>query len=198
MQRNTHWRVFSCALPLMATTPGFAAEEPAFDVYGGIDYQFVRINAEYDDFTVKALSFLGGKSLSEHWSIEGFFSLGIDDDTQESNNGCVEETYELNNLLGLQLKGQRNITQNLSAWLTFGISQTSVSNDVNNGCPFKVGNVGREVDESESDISYGLGAEWRLTADSSVLLGFTQYYDDGINSDELRVRAINIGYRVNF
>lgn len=199
MQGKQHlWRIVVCVVSITTASLSFAAEEPDFGLYGGMDYQFVRVNGEYENFDVNALGFLGGKALNDHWAIEGYFSLGLGDDSKSSTRGCVEETFELDNLLGLQIKGHTQLSADLSAWFTFGIAQTSVSSSVRNACPINVGFRGYGADESESDLSYGLGGELRVTPDSSITLGFIQYYDDGIGSDELTVRGINLGFRVNF
>lgn len=204
MQRNPLLRrLRNYALPLLpawltASPLCLAAEEPAFGLYGGLAYQIVLVKAEYEDFQVNAINFLGGKELSEHWAVEGYFSLGLGDDSQTSTQGCIEETFELDNLLGLQIKGHRPLSDRLFAWFTFGLSQTSVSNRVTNSCPLYVGYRGIQADESETDVSYGVGGELRVTPDSRLSLGYVQYYDDGIDSSSLTVRAINIGYRVAF
>ena len=187
------------ALLILPTAPlAMAGEEPRFGYYGGLDYQFVRIEAEYDDYKVNALTFIGGTELSDHWAVEAYFGIGMGEDSKTTTRNCVEESFELDNLLGVQLKGHAPLNDRFSIWASFGMSQTSVSSTIRNGCPFLVTEAGTEVDASETDLSVGVGADLRITADSSLIMGFTQYYDDGAAGDDLTVRSLFVGYRVHF
>lgn len=119
------------------------------------------------------------RDLSGLISVEAHFAFGVDlmDDTsreiQSDANGkpvIVKSEAETDVVYGLYVRGNAPITEELSVYGLLGFGAAEISIDIGN----------ESVDLDESGLSYGLGVQYDVNEELSIVLDYVGYdlHDD--------------------
>lgn len=170
----------TCALALITAGSAMAA-----DPYVGGSALFV--DAEYADINDEA-SLTGitgrlGTMLNDNIGGEVRVSLGVGDDSISS--GIFKTDVELNSLIGGYMRAGAPVGQNFFPYAVLGFTRTELdySNDF----------FGNDSD-SETDVSWGFGADMSLDRKISLNVEYMNYFDkDGV---ELSGFSIGIASKI--
>lgn len=138
--------------------------------YVGIDYQMLNVSfdeSELDDFEPQAIALRVGGSLSDYAQLEARFGSSVADDNTDDGALAVD------NLIGFYLKGGMELMDLVFPYLAVGFTKVDFSSP-------------GELSETESDLSYGLGADlhfgdFQVGAEYMVLQDKTDYQLDAIS-----------------
>lgn len=156
-------------LPSWGTAQQFGGEGS----YWGVSWAMVEVG----DFDVSAVQGRYGWQWRDNFSFEGLAMFGVGDDTIGGTTG------ELDHLLGAYVVGEWPLTEMLDIYgrLGFAFAEASASNML------------ASDSESESDISYGIGATYEMSENFNLDVGYANYV-----SGDLDVNGIYIGAQMPF
>lgn len=117
-----------------------------------------------------------GYQFNQFFAAEGRIGFGIADDTVSANTtaGVQEVDVELNNYIGVY--GKAGVPVGSFAWpyVAFGYTRGEL----------EVSSPAGSFDDSDSDVSFGAGADFDLSAGSKLGLEYMRFYDeDGTTLD---------------
>jgi len=156
---------------LSVTKTAIAGSES--ESYLGVQYG-VGIYEEDDiseDFKPTALIVRLGWNFMPDFSIEGRFGVGMQDDTQSlSEFSGLDATLELDSIYGVYGTGRLKLTESLSIYGVLGASRVKGTANLSDYPEIK-------VTESNSGVSYGVGADFAVGSDVALNIEYMQYLD---------------------
>ena len=156
----------------------------AGDTYLGIQYAIGDYSEpDIPDFSPTALVGRFGGFVHPNFAFEGRFGTGIKDDTQ--NVFGFDATLELDTLVGLYGVGHLYITESSSVYGLIGFSGVD-------GTVTVAGSPDSESD-SETDLSYGVGANIGITKNVALNAEYISYI-----SKDFDLNAIGLGVVIGF
>ena len=164
-----------------------------------IDSGVTAVNGATLDEDGSASSFFFGKKINENLSIEGFYSdLGEASLAGDSGDTFVVDaiTYQFNTSATIAVS---STTVGLAAKYDFEINEKSnffVKAGFHNWeseLKVSVGTASASVTTDGSDIMYGLGAEYKLNEQFSLIAGYDNY-----TLDSEDVSLLNVGAKFQF
>lgn len=176
------------------------AWEPTFYLGGNYSATQFEPNWIYSNFTIKSLEGVAGVQLLDYLSVEGRIGAGLGEDkefaklyTQEivddEGNGTGEYGWVRADMTaGVKYYGSFYLKPHLSnekASFYALIGYTSIEMDLS--VPAIV------EDESEADVSYGIGATFRISEDVDFVMEWKKIINAGTYS--IRGGAIGFNYR---
>jgi opacity protein-like surface antigen len=189
MKNKLVYIILACSLLLLNHT---AIAQPYGEYYAGAqyakgDYNDERISANFEPSMVVGRF---GKFFNPNVAVEARLGMGLDEDTQfipELGLNGIDGTLELNSLIGVYLAGHLNLTASSSLYAIVGSSRVEAKASAP---AFPVA----DATESETDISYGVGANIGILNNVALNIEYMQYLDE----DHFDLSAIAVGALVRF
>lgn len=173
-------RVSMLAASMMASAVAMAAggaASPGFYVGGGYSDTEVEINNFGSDADVGVLFARGGYQLNQNIAFEG--RLGLLTDEDKINGWDVD----IDNIYGVYLKAGLPTQVGLYPYVLLGMTHAKV----------EVSRHGVSESDSDTDISYGFGADYWFNTQISAGLEFTKYYDK--SGDEISGLTLGLNFK---
>ena len=147
----------------------------------------VELNkTSYEDNTLEAqsnaLSVVYRNSLNDNFSVNAKFGLGVFDDNVDGL--ATDADFSIDYLAGVYVQYDLMPSSDFNVFGTLGYTQTELSVKSSLG----------DFSETESGLSYGIGAEYQLNEDFSVYLEAAKLIDD----EPIELSSYNIGFEFNF
>lgn len=199
-------KIFFISAILFFTTLSSSFSAKADGFYGGfltgstnIDSGVTAVNGATLDEDGSANSFFFGKKINENLSIEGFYSdLGEASLAGDNGDTFVVDgiTYQFNTsatiavsstTLGLAAKYDFEINEKSNFFVKAGFHNWETELKVS------VGTASASVTTDGSDTMYGLGAEYKLNKQFSLIAGYDNY-----TLDSEDVSFLNVGAKFQF
>jgi hypothetical protein len=134
--------------------------------YGEVGYTPLSLGNSDITFKPKLARFIVGKDIHENLSIEGMYATTISKDSQQGVESSVSD-------YGIYLKPKLEVAKDTEIFGRLGFVRTQL----------KVSVAGASTSASESDVSYGFGAQTKFTKDIYGQLDYTNYYKkDGVTA----------------
>jgi opacity protein-like surface antigen len=160
--------------------------------YVGVGYTMLTYSEDgFPDFDISALGVRGGYYFNNYFSVEGRFGFGVGDDTQTVSvflpgigTFTGDATVELDNMFGVYAVGHIPLTKQFQLYGLVGLTQGEITASVN----------GFSVSEDDSDLSFGVGAEFDMTPNMSLGIEYTSY----ITEDAYDVDGLGISFNYIF
>lgn len=165
---------------LMLGAPGAAAQD---STYFGANYAI----ATYKETGVEsanptALSLRLGKEISRNFAIEGRFGFGIGDDSVVVLG--IPVTVEVEQFFGFYGRGILPLSEMFSIYGLFGFTNGEITASA----------LGVSISESDSDISYGVGADLLFSKNAGINFEWAKL----LEGTGYKVEAISIGFLYKF
>ena len=164
----------SCAAVLLAVSAGALAQNTSADdsnVYFGANYASADHETAFGDIEYKGIYGRLGVQLHENFALEARLGAGLGDDTLDVAVGqtVVPIDVELKSLFGVYGRLGVNAGEHLHPYLVAGLTRIDIEGCVGALC----------VEVSDSDFSYGAGAEIRFSEKVALNIEYMNWYDDG-------------------
>jgi outer membrane immunogenic protein len=155
----------------------------ADDMYYGGNLAFIDYSESgVEDASVTALYGRVGTNWNENFSGELRVGLGIGDDTINVLGTDVD--FELNHFLGAYVKGGAQVNEVFYPYAILGFTRGEVEASA----------FGFSVSESETDVSFGLGADFTI----SESLTFNVEYMNYLDKDDAELSGFALGFSSAF
>lgn len=155
----------------------------AEDSYFGVDYMMTTYDeAGVPEFNPTAVALKFGKNMSPSMAIEGRVGFGMSDDSGEvciGGFGCADVDLEIDSLMGAYVRGIAPLSERARFYGLLGMTRGEIT----------VGAGGESFSETETDLSYGVGAEF-LMGEST---GLNLEYLLAIDKDGVEVSSLTVG-----
>ena len=160
--------------------------------YFGIQYGIAQYNEDgiSQEFNPTMLIGRFGHYFHPNFSLEGRLGLGLQDDTQrlpEFGVSGLDATLELDYILGVYGKGHLNLTDSFSIYGVLGASEVKGTASLPS-FPELNGN------ETNSGVSYGVGADLGIGKNMALNLEYMMYLD----KSEFDIGVIGLGMVFSF
>lgn len=170
-------RTWTAAAAVALTLPLVANAE---DSYFGVDYMMTTYDeAGFAEFEPTVLALKFGRNMSESLAIEGRFGFGMSDDSMEICDGCPDLTLEIDSFMGAYVKGIAPLSERAHFYGLLGMTRGELTASLD----------GDSVSETETDLSYGVGAEFLV----GQTTGLNFEYLQAIDKDGAEVSSLTIG-----
>jgi len=151
--------------------------------YVGADLGYLSYEENgYDDANILSIGGKLGVELHKYFSVEARLGTGITE--EEDYEGVQGLDLSLDYYLGAYALATLPIGEKLSIYGLLGYTKAEMSAEY----------AGFEISEDESDMSYGLGAEFKVNDKAS----FTAEYTNLLDGSTYEVTSINVGMKFNF
>ena len=184
--------LLGCALAALSANA--VAADKTGKGYVGVGYSMMTVSPELlGDYDLSALGVRGGYFFNKYFSVEGRLAFGIGDDSKTYTDGIdfVTLKLELDNSIGVYALGHIPVSDQFELYGLIGFTQVEVTGSAS-------GTLGSGSDSySDSDLSFGVGAEFNMTPALSLGLEYTSYITDG-EIEFLKYDADAINFAVNF
>jgi opacity protein-like surface antigen len=171
---------FAAVLLGLAVVTGAHAQESFYA--GGL---LTRIDYSEDGLDAKptAIGFNVGAKINQNFAVEGRVSTGLSDDSVQVL-GVIPADVKVKSLFGIYGKGILPLSDTASIYGLLGYSRV------------KLGIEGNGFDDSasDSDVSYGVGAEFALTNTTSLAIEWAQL----LKVDDAKVSGLTLGVSFKF
>lgn len=166
-----------------------AIAQPYGDYYAGAqyaqgDYNDDRVSANFEPSMVVGRF---GKLFNPYVAVEARLGLGLDEDTQFIPELGEDGKLELNALIGIYLTGHLNLTASSSLYAIVGSSRIEAEASA-------PAFPAASSTETESDLSYGVGANIGILNNVALNIEYMQYLDE----DHFDLSAAAVGVLVRF
>jgi opacity protein-like surface antigen len=161
------------------------SQTPANPWYGELAYAPVQIKQDgKTDGTAKNLRGVVGYELHPNVALEGLLSLGVKDASVTDADGPVDT--RVNRVVGLYVKPKVAVSQDIELFARLGYARTKVTSTLTA--------TGDAESESASDVSYGLGASYRINDSWSAVVDYMRYSE----KHGMRLQGWAVGLRLKF
>ena len=178
------------ASPLLFVTQSTIAGTEG-ETYVGVQYAVGNYSEDgiSEDFNPTALVGRLGRYVTPDFSIEGRLGLGLQDDTQfipEFGSG-FDATLELDSIIGVYATGHFDVTESFSLYGLLGVSRVKGETSVPSF-------PGLKSTETNSGLSYGVGADVGIGKNVALNIEYIQYLD----KSDFDLGAIAVGAVYSF
>ena len=181
---------FALSVTMLSSSTLSAAEG---DQYFGLQYASTTFEFAGEDWEPTALMGRYGKYIDDNFAIEGRLGIGTDSDTLSITNdpivGNASVEIEIDTLIGIYGVGSHDINENSSIYALIGITNGEATFSAKSSI---LGNA--SISESETDLSYGVGANIGITNTAGINLEYISY----ISKTNFDVTAVNFGFVFKF
>ena len=166
----------------------FVKKAQAAEMSLGVNYSRLNYSANNIpvDFNPTALIFKLESKVNENFAIQGRLGMGITDNCKGISG--LEACFRLNNMLGIYAKGIAPVSEKFSfhgmVGYTMGTGTATLSDGID-----KISNS-----DSNSDLSFGVGFEVRMSEHSSFNLDYIKY----MSKSDFDISAIEAGFNVYY
>ena len=176
-KRTNIARSIACGALLAVSGGVFAG-----DMYYGGNLAFIDYSEPGLDASVTALYGRIGTNWNENFSGELRVGFGIGDDTVDILGEDVD--IELNNFFGAYIKGGAQVNEVFYPYAIVGFTRGEAEASV----------LGFSVTESETDVSFGLGADFNVSESLTLNLEYMNYFD----KDSAELSGFSLGFTSAF
>ena len=135
-----------------------------------------------------------GYGVTDNFAVEGRIGFGISDDsdTETSGNASADFSFEIDHIAAAYGVVDVPVTDTLSLYGLLGIASVDVD--------LKATRPGIKTSESssETNFSYGVGAEVIFTEGFSGYVEHVQYFDENENGFDYELTGITLGAKYSF
>lgn len=165
---------------------GFGSQAMAEHYVGGNISAMKVKEDDLDNANLVALYGRLGTEFTENFSAEIRVGTGIDDDKVNVNVGGmnVPVNVELNYFYGAYVRGTIPIADAFYPYAVVGFTRAELEGKA----------FGQSVKSSGDDISFGVGADIRLTSNTDLNLEYMNYYD----KDDVSIDGFSLGFTYRF
>lgn len=145
----------------------------AGESYFGLQYGYGNYDEDGISETYESTLLVGrfGRFLTPNFAIEGRLGTGLDDDTYNLPEfGDRDVTLEMDSMFGLYGTGHFNFTESSSIYGVLGVSQVKLTSSMPDFPAV-------EETESNSSVSYGIGADIGIGSSWALNIEYIQYLD---------------------
>lgn len=168
MFKKTHIARSLVCGALLAASSGVSAG----DAYYGGNLAFMDYSELGLDANVTTLYGRIGKNWNDNFSGEARLGFGLTDDTVEILGEDVD--LKLSNFMGAYVRGGAQVSEAFYPYAILGFTRIDA----------KVSGFGESVSDSDTDVSFGLGADFNASPSVTLNLEYMNYYDkDGAELD---------------
>lgn len=171
-------KIYTTLMLLLFTPFAFANDSYALFSYSMIDYEEEGIS---DDANLNAISAAYGKNFSDAVAGELRLGLGLGDDEVCVMGECLD--VELSHFVGAYLKFGTDLGNGISPYFLTGFTHGKL----------EASYEGEKFDESETDFSYGVGADF--TIGESVTLNIE--YADILEVEGAEAKGFSLGLKAS-
>ena len=189
--------LLGCALAALSAN-AMAADKTGRS-YVGAGYTMLTVSPEGGpDLDLSALGVRGGYYFNKYFSVEGRLAFGVGDDSVSEvvDIGFGPETatltFDLDYSLGVYAVGHIPLTEQFQLYGLVGFTQHEVT--VSASIP-SLGSDSEGFDDS--DLSFGVGAEFDMTKNLSLGVEYVSYFTDG-DIDGLKYDTDGLGITLNY
>ena len=168
-----------------------AAQAQSNEQYLEVGYTMLDVKASADGITLESsptlLRFIAGTEIVDGLAIEAMYgtSAGGDDISANGLNlsSLVSTELKVKNVFGFYLKPTMSVNDNLNIFGRLGYTKAKYS--------ISIAQVG--LSGSESSVSYGVGANYKLSKAVKLTADYMSYVSDDADTD-----GITVGLRFDF
>lgn len=153
----------------------FAQQAPA-GLYGELGYTGLKVESGGASVKPGAVRGILGYAFHPNVAVEGMVAIGANDDTTQG------VTLELKRAYGVYLKPKFNPTKEFEVFARLGYVDSK----------FKASAGGASASDSDGDVSYGVGASYKVNQNLSVGLDYLSYYNK--DGDKIKGWTLGLGY----
>ena len=142
-------------------------------------------NSTAPTYTVRpaGLRLVAGMDVHPNLSVEGLAAFGVKAGDGKNSSGAATEV-KLTSVVGLYVKPKMDVSPELQLFGRLGFASTNHSD--------KIGTAAAKS-KTDSGVSYGLGASYRISGNTSVGLDYMSYYDR--KNTSINGVTVSVGYR---
>jgi hypothetical protein len=167
------------------------------DQYFGLQYASTtfEIDGLGEDWEPAVLTGRYGKYLSDNFSLEGRLGIGAGDDTINFSGpgGSIDIEVEIDTLFGIYGVGHHAINNNSSVYALIGLSRGEATM-TGTGFLVATGPFNETESDTETDLSYGVGANIGINNTTGINLEYISY----LSKNDFDVSALNFGFVFKF
>jgi opacity protein-like surface antigen len=179
------------ALGVAALAFTVAAQAQSDKPYLEVGYTMLDVKASSEGITLESsptlVRFIVGTELVDGLAIEAMYGTSASSDDISANginlSSLVSNDLKVKSVFGLYLKPSKSINENLEIFGRFGYTKAKYS--------ISVAEVG--LSGSESSVSYGVGASYKLSKEVKLTADYMSYVSDEADTD-----GITVGLRFDF
>ncbi|MBY6019574.1 porin family protein [Ferrimonas balearica] len=161
----------------MISVPAAANLDQGYGYIGG-QLNYFDLDTGLGSVNPMALTFLGGYQFNPYLALEGRIGVGVTDDDLTIWDETV--SVEVDHYYAGYLVGTLPLTDWVSVYGLLGYAETKIS----------ASSGGNSADESDNDLSYGLGLKMNASENAGFTLEYIELYDD--------VSSLNLGFTYQF
>jgi opacity protein-like surface antigen len=167
----------------------------AGDTYLGVGFSQLTYSEDgFPDLNPTMLGLRAGYYLNRNFSVEGRLGIGIGDDSVQLINFPTpyglftgDVAIEVDSLIGVYAVGHIPASDSFDFYGFFGFNRADITATATSG------GTSFSYSDDDSDMAYGIGAEFKINPTSAINLEYGNFYDDsGVTVD-----AITIGFTMN-
>lgn len=178
-------KITTISIALAALTTGGQAMA---EYYVGGNISSVKVEEDWSGEKANLVSLYGrlGTEFTENFSAEIRVGTGIDDDKINVNvlGTNVPVKVELNHFYGAYVRGTIPVADTFYPYAVVGFTRAELELKVPGG----------SASDSDDDVSFGVGTDIRLSANTDLNLEYMNYYD----KDDLSIDGFSVGFTYRF
>ncbi len=184
--KNKYFVTLSTLIFLVFSLNAVAAGESGKS-YVGAQYSFVTYTeSDIPDFNPTALVFRGGYKLNKNFALEGRFGFGLSSDSQIVSG--INLDLEVDTIYGAYGIGYMPVSDKVDVYGILGVTQGKLS------ATASLGSISASVTGDDSDISYGVGADFNVSNQVAINIEYMSYF----SKSDFDASALSIGANFNF
>lgn len=158
------------------------------------------LKGKADDFSDSAnlVALYGrlGTEFTENFSAEIRVGIGLDDDNNSYSDGInnVNISTKLKHFYGAYVRGTIPIVDTFYPYAVVGYTQAEVETKIDYQIQNPNISGSAKGSDSDGDISFGVGADIRLTSNTDLNLEYMNYYD----KDDVSIDGLSLGFTYRF
>lgn len=165
----------------IAIIVGFSGSVQAQEVYYGVSISVIDYAEIGETATLNAITARLGTNFNENFSGEIRAGFGVGDDTVDFG---IDVDIELDTMYGAYLRGGIPVNDSFFPYVVVGYTRGEVT-----------ASVGSEsVSNSESDTSFGVGADFTISDNASINFEYMNYLD----KNGAEIDGFSIGFTSRF
>ena len=133
------------------------------------------------DLDIAAFSSLAGVKFNQYFSAEARVGFGITDD---SHGSALGYNFSVKNYYGAYAKAGYPVTNTITPYVIAGYTRGTIKHEI----------AHLSFSTSDSDFSYGIGAEYKLNKKSVASIEYMKYF----SGDFYDVDGLMVSYSYNF
>lgn len=133
--------------------------------------------------------------------LEAVLMAGLEDESAFTYSGGNQRySGGMSGAVGLQAKFHRQFSGRFAGYLTLGalnITMDVTPESLNSGV-WGASTVGPAADDTVTELTYALGAEYNVSDSSALTLSYGSLYSGIVGGSDVDVTSFNLGYKARF